>query len=70
MTLEEKRPNPAADRVTDEIRKAVEAKARDGRIACPALRRLAEDMGIPYKVAGAAADGLGIKVRDCDLGCF
>jgi hypothetical protein len=25
---------------------------------------------VPYKVAGAAADMQGIKVHNCDLGCF
>ena len=34
------------------------------------LRKLAEDMGVPYKVAGAAADEIGVRVHNCDLGCF
>ena len=46
------------------------AQVRDGKVACAALRKLAEDNDVPYKVAGAAADMDGIKVRDCDLGCF
>jgi hypothetical protein len=56
--------------IPQEVRDAVAAKAADGKIACPALRKLGEDMGVGYRVAGAAADELGIKVRDCDLGCF
>ena len=59
-----------AAQVTDELRAAVQAMVRDGKVPCAALRRLAEDSGVPYKVAGAAADMDGIKVRDCDLGCF
>ena len=59
-----------AEQVTPELTAAVEAKAADGRITCPVLRKLAEDSGVPYKVAGAAADGAGIKVHTCDLGCF
>lgn len=56
--------------ITPELKDAVAAKAVDGRITCPVLRKLAEDSGVVYKVAGAAADSLGIKVGNCDLGCF
>lgn len=59
-----------AGQVTDEIIEAVRAKALDGRITCPVLRKYAEDAGIPYKVAGAAADLAGVRVINCDLGCF
>lgn len=59
-----------ADQVTPELTEAVKAKAVDGRITCPVLRKLAEDTGVAYKVAGAVADGAGIKVKNCDLGCF
>jgi hypothetical protein len=59
-----------AEAVTDELREVVLAKATNGSIPCAALRRLAEDNDVPYKVAGAAADMSGIKVRSCDLGCF
>ncbi|MBI5231269.1 MAG: hypothetical protein HY876_03790 [Coriobacteriales bacterium] len=57
--------------VTPELEEAVAAKAdAEGKIACPMLRRIAEDHGVTYKVAGAAADSKRIKVRNCDLGCF
>jgi hypothetical protein len=56
--------------VTPELVDAVKAKAVDGRITCPMLRRLAEDLGVPYKAAGEAANQAGVKVKNCDLGCF
>jgi hypothetical protein len=56
--------------VTPELKDAVAAKAVGDRITCPVLRKLADDSGVPYKVAGAAADSLGVKVKNCDLGCF
>jgi hypothetical protein len=56
--------------VTPELTDAVQAHARDGRITCPVLRKLAEEAGVPYKVAGAAADLAGVRVHNCDLGCF
>ena len=56
--------------VTVEMMDAIKAKAVDGKITCPVLRKFAEDTGVPYKVAGTAADVAGIKVHNCDLGCF
>ena len=35
-----------------------------------AWRKLAEDMNVSYKVAGAAADLNEIRGHDCGLGCF
>ncbi len=59
-----------AEQVTPELTDAILAKAIDGRVTCPVLRKLAEDTGISYKVAGAAADLADVKVHNCDLGCF
>jgi len=56
--------------VTPEMVEAVKSKAVDGRITCPVLRKLGETFSVPYKVAGAAADAAGVKVKNCDLGCF
>lgn len=56
--------------VTGEMMDAIKAKAIDGKITCPVLRKFAEDQGVPYKVAGAAADAAGVRVHNCDLGCF
>ncbi|MDA3935594.1 MAG: hypothetical protein PF636_01830 [Actinomycetota bacterium] len=68
---ETKKVDPAiADRVTPELAAAVMGAASDGKITCAVLRKLAEDMNVSYKVAGAAADLNEIRVHDCGLGCF
>jgi hypothetical protein len=59
-----------ASQVTEEMKDAIRAKAVDGKVTCPVLRKYAEDTAVPYKVAGAAADLAGIRVHNCDLGCF
>lgn len=59
-----------AEQVTPELTEAVLAKATEGKITCPVLRRLADEHGVPNKVAGAAADLAGVRVHNCDLGCF
>ena len=56
--------------VTDEMVDALKAKAVDGRVTCPVLRKFAEDSGVSYKVAGTAADMAGVRVHNCDLDCF
>ena len=58
------------EQVTPELMEAIKAKAVDGKVTCPVLRKFAEDTGIPYKVAGTAADMAGVRVHNCDLGCF
>jgi DNA-binding transcriptional regulator YhcF (GntR family) len=59
-----------AEQVTEQLKAAVIAKAVDGKITCPVLRKFAEDQGVAYKVAGAAADLADVRVGGCDLGCF
>jgi len=60
-----------AGQVTPEMMDAIKAKAGDdGKVTCAVLRKFAEDTGVPYKVAGAAADAAGVRVKNCDLGCF
>lgn len=68
---EDKKVDPKlAEQVTPELTEQVLAKATDGRINCETLRKLAEDTGVSYKVAGAAADLAAIRVVNCGLGCF
>lgn len=42
----------------------------DGTISCPVARGLAEELGLPAKRIGEAADALGVKIFGCELGCF
>ena len=68
---EPKKIDPAiAAQITEEILDAVKAKAAAGTNTCPVLRKLAEEFGVPYRVVGAAADSLGVRIKNCDLGCF
>jgi hypothetical protein len=71
MSKSEKISDPKwAAQVTEDMKVAVLAKAVDGKVTCPVLRKFAEDQGVAYKVAGAAADLAGVRVGGCDLGCF
>jgi len=58
------------EQVTEEMEAAIVAKAIDGKITCPVLRKYADDNGVSHAVAGAAADLAGVRVHNCSLGCF
>ena len=45
-------------------------KAVDGKLPCADARKIAEDLGIPYSEVGVIADELGVKIKNCQLGCF
>jgi hypothetical protein len=49
---------------------AMQAAAVDGRISCAALWELGKQFGLSRHEMGNAAEGLGLKVKPCQLGCF
>lgn len=53
-----------------ELKEEILAKAINGKLSCAEARRIAESLGLPYLRVGEAADELGIKIKDCQLGCF
>ena len=57
-------------RVSETIRKAVEAKAKDTRLSCAAASQIAKELDISMEEVGKAADFLEIKVDRCQLGLF
>jgi len=56
--------------MSEKIEKEIQKHSVDGRITCAVARKIAEDCGVPYKSVGEVADKLGVRIRDCQLGCF
>ena len=54
----------------EELRQEIMKKTVDKKLPCAAARKIAEDLDIPYIEVGAAADELGVKIKNCQLGCF
>lgn len=52
------------------LEKRLKECARDSRISCSLARKLADELEVPYREVGDAADRLGIKIVNCELGCF
>jgi hypothetical protein len=56
--------------MNEQVAEQLRREAREGRVACPVARKIAEDLDVPYADVGQAANDLGIKIVNCDLGCF
>jgi hypothetical protein len=52
------------------IVEALQERAEDGRIACAAACRIAEELDVPTQEVGRTANELKIKIINCSLGCF
>jgi len=48
----------------------VKRRSRNGKISCRTALKLADELGVPPKSIGKAANELKIKIRACQLGCF
>ena len=54
----------------EKLRQEIMKEVVDRKLPCAAARKIAEDLGISYSEVGAAADELGVKIKNCQLGCF
>jgi len=62
-------PNEPLD-VPDEVRTALRGAAADGRLPCARAWAIAARLGWERLALGHAANTLGIRVSQCQLGCF
>ena len=46
------------------------AAAKDGRLSCEAAHELAKELGVTLEEIGRFCDDNGIRIKDCQLGCF
>ena len=54
------------NKIAEEIKK----KVVNGRLPCPVARKIAQKFAVPYREVGKTADELGVKISECELGCF
>ena len=54
----------------EELKQEMLKRAADGKLSCAAARKIAEDLGVSYQDVGDAADEMGIRIKNCQLGCF
>jgi hypothetical protein len=53
-----------------EMQARIQAAAPEGKIACAAAFRLAEELKITRQELGNLLNNLHIKIVQCQLGCF
>jgi hypothetical protein len=56
--------------MSEEIIERLKKLAEEGRITCAAAQGLAEELDVSNADVGRAAKEAGIKIKDCQLGCF
>jgi len=56
--------------MNEELKQKMMKMAVEGKLSCAVARKIAEDLDIPYKEVGDAANALGIRIKNCQLGCF
>jgi hypothetical protein len=54
----------------EDVKSRIKAAAPEGKIACAAAFRLAEELGISRQELGEMLNELKIKITHCQLGCF
>jgi len=52
------------------IKNEINASAPEGRLTCKMAQEIAKKLNIEPKEVGRAANALGIKIINCQLGCF
>lgn len=54
----------------EKIKEEIKKRAKNNRLPCPVARKIAQELAVPYKEVGNAADELKVKITGCELGCF
>jgi len=54
----------------DQIDQEILKRARDGSMDCHTAIGIAKKCGVHPKLVGERLDTMGIKIRNCQLGCF
>lgn len=52
------------------VAEAIKTSLSDGYLPCEAAFEISKNLRVPPVTVGDAADDLGIRVTDCQLGCF
>ena len=56
--------------MTNTLEKELKASLVDGKLPCAVTFKIANKLEVTPKQVGDAANKLGIKIANCQLGCF
>jgi len=54
----------------EKIQQSLRERSENGRIPCSVARAIAEELKVDYREVGRTANTLGIKIVNCEFGCF
>ena len=63
-------PSDLSGEALSQLENAVKAAVKNGYVACPSGWKIAKEADVSRLDVGAMIDKLGIRVTDCQLGCF
>ena len=52
------------------LEEKVKASLKSGYLPCAKAFRIAEELGVPKIAVGAMTDKLGVRISNCQTGCF
>jgi hypothetical protein len=61
---------PPPVEVTPETGARIEAALEEGALPCAKAWSVAKELGLDRLSVGRAADAMGVRISDCQLGCF
>jgi hypothetical protein len=56
--------------MTEELEEALKMLAREGKISCTQAHRFAHEQAIELEKMRLLLDACGIRLKECQLGCF
>ncbi len=63
-------PGNLSSEVLSQLEDTVKASLKDGYLPCPVAWEIAKEANIPKVAAGGITDRMGIRITDCQIGCF
>jgi hypothetical protein len=63
-------PGDLSKEVLLQLEDKIKASLRDGHLTCAAAHKIAQDADVPKIAVGEVADRLGIRIINCQIGCF
>lgn len=56
--------------MTETQKQEIIKAAKDGRLPCAKAFQLSKELGVPLKEIGELCNAEGIRIKNCQLGCF
>jgi hypothetical protein len=63
-------PEDLSKEALSQLGDKVKASLRDGHLPCAAAFKIAQDSKVPKIAVGEMTDRLGIRITNCQIGCF